>query len=107
MAFCRWRFLKTTDEQGQSLFKLFQAFSQGMNDWWLNSGIVRMEETPESYVVHGVSGSVYEVLKTDEGDSPAIEVFLAQAQRGFLQTGMVGAKVEISSVAEYRESGKT
>jgi len=108
MAFCRWRILKTMDEQGQSLFKLFQAFSLGCNDWWLNSGIVRIEETPESYIVDGVSGSQYEVVKTDEGDSPALEVFLAESQRGFLKVGMIGAKIEISSVADYlRNEGTT
>ena len=106
MAFCRWRILKITDEHGLSLFKLFQAFSLGMNDWWLNSGIVKVEETPESYVVYGVSGSEYEVAKTDEGDSPALEGFLVEAQRGFVQTGMDGAMIEISNIAEYRESKK-
>ena len=104
--FCFWRILKMTDEQGTATFKLFRAFSRGENDWLLNSGITKIDETPESYIVHGVSDSEYEVAKKDEGDSAALEVFVKQSRRGFLQVGMMNSTVEIASVDEYRKELK-
>ena len=99
--FCQWRILKMTSEEGTATFKLFRAFSRGENDWELNSGIVKIEEKPESYIVHGVSGSEYEVAKKNESDSKTLVGFLSSVRRRFLNAGMDRAKVEVVSIAEF------
>lgn len=106
MEFCWWRILKMTDDEGTATFKLFRAFSRAENDWWLNSGIVKIEEKPESYIIHGVSGSEYEVGKDHERASQTLDAFLSSTRKRFLQAGMDKATVEVVSIADYRESEK-
>ena len=104
--FYQWRILKMTDEQGRATFKLFRSFSGGYNDWELNSGIVKIEEKPESYIVQGVSGSEYEVAKKNESDSKTLDGFLSSVRKRFLRAGMDKATVEVVGIADYRESEK-
>lgn len=104
--FCQWRILKMTDEQGMATFKLFRSFSGGYNDWELNSGITKIDETPDSYIVQGVSGSEYEVAKKNESDSKTLVGFLSSVRKRFLRAGMNKATVEVVGIADYQESEK-
>ena len=108
MESCNWRVLKMTDEQGTPTFKLFRAFwPWRREDWWLNSGITQFEETEESYIIDGVSGSQYEIAKNDEGDSPTLDIFIKEAREDLLKVEMMKSAVEISSIDEYRRNQGT
>lgn len=62
----KWCLVKVAPD----LVKVMATWSGGYLDgdsWKLNSGIERIEETEDSYLFHGASGSIYECRKTAYG----------------------------------------
>lgn len=66
-----WVVLEITNpETNETVNKLFAGWRGGYihgDSWRLNSGIVRVEETPEYFDFHGYSGSVYQCIKSRYG----------------------------------------
>lgn len=64
-----WVILKITNK-GEPIYKLLAGVSGGYLDgdsWRMNSGIVSVRETSQSYFFSGHSGSVYECHKDTYG----------------------------------------
>lgn len=67
----RWLVVKLTTPD-TTLHKVFATWSGGFfgtDAWQMNSGIVRVVETEDTYEFHGYSGSIYDCLKTAYGTS--------------------------------------
>jgi len=65
-----WVVVKVFREDGSPYYRLVCSWSGGYLDgdsWQINSGIVEMEDVGEHYIVHGKSGSRYQVYKDSYG----------------------------------------
>jgi len=58
-----WIILKVNSEKHGIFYKVLASV---MGNWRLNSGITKVVEKPEAYLVYGHSGSVYECFKDSE-----------------------------------------
>ena len=58
MTYCVLK-IKELDKEGY----FYKLFRRTYKEWRLNSGIVDVEESPDYWVFHGVSGSRYEIPK--------------------------------------------
>ena len=63
----RWKILKI-EQDGDILYKVFASW---WDSWRLNSGCVKVEDSEDSFIVHGYSGSVYVLRKDGEGTASA------------------------------------
>lgn len=91
-----FQFLKIK-KGNKEIVKMFSNFG---NDWRLNSGVVRVQETDNhgEYDVHGYSGSVYTVHKESEGHMSA---YCAGVLSNFLkQSGHDGLTIQQISIDE-------
>jgi len=64
-----WVVLKLQEDNSEIIYKILCGWSGGYttgDSWKINSGIVRIVETKDYYLVHGYSGSVYECNKNSE-----------------------------------------
>lgn len=66
----KWVLIKTKSKAKVMHYKLlggwYGGYLQG-DSWKLNSGITKVEEFPEYYLVSGQSGSMYKCIKMVEG----------------------------------------
>jgi hypothetical protein len=71
-----WKFLKIVSEECGTIYKLMSGNYGGYggsDDWNINSGIIKITETENTYEVHGLSGSVYTCYKNSEKMSGYME----------------------------------
>jgi len=65
-----WAILEQKQPDGRKEYFVFGSWSGGYlygDSWRANSGIKSVEETDDSYLFHGYSGSVYTCFKHSEG----------------------------------------
>lgn len=66
----KWIILKFTKSSGEITYKVFANWAGGYLDgdrWRLNSGIERIEEIDDHYLIYGYSGSCYKCRKNSWG----------------------------------------
>lgn len=63
----RWLVLKVAGTGGYRVFAVWRGGYLGGDSWRINSGIARVEETDQSFLFHGLSGSIYECRKGNYG----------------------------------------
>lgn len=82
----RWVLLKiTTDEE--VFYRVFAMWRGGYLDgdsWRINSGVTRVEETDDSFLFYGLSGSIYECAKGAYG----LTAYGASVLSGVLKDGV-------------------
>lgn len=68
----RWLIVNITTNEGESIFKVFGTWLGGYpnGDWWrMSSGITKIEDAGDRYIILNASGSEYIVFKGCEGTS--------------------------------------
>lgn len=90
----RWKILKI-EQDGDILYKVFASW---WDSWRLNSGCVKVEDSEDSFIVHGYSGSVYVLRKDGEGTASAYTESILN--NIIQQTVVVGISVEIVTIQE-------
>ena len=66
----RWVIIEIKRKKKEPLTKIFATWYGGFaggEEWRFNSGIEKVEEEEDKYLVHGFSGSVYECYKNSQG----------------------------------------
>lgn len=91
----RWLIVKISHPDYTPIHKVFATWLGGYvgaDRWRMNSGIVRVEQEDNFYLVYGYSGSVYRLRKTAWG-STGYGLGVLDALR--LKSQSVGANIEI------------
>lgn len=91
----RWALLKITNGD-ETVYKILAGFYGGFagsNSWKLNSGVTKVEEDADLWLVYGESGSVYACRKNAEGFTALTSQMLAHWKR---QAG-----IEVVPMQEY------
>lgn len=90
----RWKILKI--EQDEDI--LYKVFASWWDSWRLNSGCVKVEDSEDSFILHGYSGSVYILRKDGEGTASA---YTESVLNNIIQqTVVAGISVEIVTIQE-------
>jgi hypothetical protein len=99
----RWKILKI-EQDGDILYKVFASW---WDSWRLNSGCVKVEDSGDSFILHGYSGSVYVLRKDGEGTASAYtESVLNNIIQQMVAGGVDVETVTIQELVDHLENAE-
>ena len=97
----KWVIFRITPGNDPVWYRMFGGWYGGYahgDSWRLNSGIENIYEMEHSYLIHGVSGSVYTCYKSKEGMSQYMNEVLDGFQYHAKDSD---TKLEVISIQDY------